>query len=156
MDKIINFLSGKGFRRLLFLISIICILLGGYLFWTYFSYQNYVEIEAKVFRVELTKEGYTKSNGIVVESEYDVFVRYTVNGTKYESKIGGLNGFQEKDRITIHYNPNNPNQLSQPLNISTPIILCVGGVVLFVLLILTRKKKPKVKQQVANMATMSH
>ena len=132
MNKLFNFFRVTNIGKLLIIIGIICIVFGIFFFMGYQNNKNYVEIEGKIFKTKLVHDSYTDSDGNYVEASYDIYVRYTVDGKKYEAVLNNMSGFKEGDSITISYNPKNPEQISQSISIFLPIFLLVSGIGSFI------------------------
>ena len=60
-----------------------------------------------IIRSKQALEDYIDKNGNAIDATYDLYIRYTVDGKKYEAILRKKSGFNEGDRINIFYNPNN-------------------------------------------------
>ena len=124
-------LEDKRVRKLLMLVGIILIVVGSFLFYKYASFGNYKEADGIVYKTELVSDSYTDKKGNVIDDKYNLYVRYTVDGKKYESVIKNMSGFKERELIIVHYNPKNPKELSQQFNIFLIISIIILGIFLF-------------------------
>ena len=94
--------------------------------------KGFVKTEAVVSQMVLYEEAYTDSEENDQPATYRIFVKYTVDGTEYENELGILTGYKIGTKITICYNPSNPNEISQPNNLVLPIAILVAGLASFV------------------------
>lgn len=103
--------------------------------------KNYIEISGVVSKAKLYEEAYTDED-TYHEATYEVYVKYSVDGKEYDSYLGVLSGYQKGDKITISYDPNNPEKIAQKSGIVWPIgILILGiGFVIGGVINLIRKK----------------
>ena len=83
---------------------------------------NYIETEAVVSKTELAQEAYTDEDGNYVDATYKVYVKYTVDGKEYETELG------EGKKLTIYYNPSDPNQITQSKSLILPLIMIIAGI----------------------------
>lgn len=90
---------------------------------------NFIETEATVTKIELASEEHYEGEE-KVEATYTVYVVYTVDGKEYNNDIGDY--FEDKykvgDKVSVHYNPSDPSQISEPTGIWLPIVFLVVGV----------------------------
>ena len=128
MNNIITFLRESRTARFLIPMGIIFIIFSIFLFITDNNNKNYIETTATVSRTELVSEATTDANGNREEAMYKIFVKYTIDGYEYDNELGEM--FEKKvgDKIKIVYNPDNPNEISQPSNIILNICLLVAGI----------------------------
>ena len=119
----------KNIIKLLKFVGFILIVCGCYFLWRYQQNKTFIETEAKIYKAEIINDAYVDKKGNVIDATYNIYFRYTVNGKKYEAVLKKISGFKEGDRITISYNPNNPGQISQQINIFVPISLLILGVI---------------------------
>ena len=142
----------KKIWKLLLFIGLILIICGGIFIWLYQRYKSFTEIEAKIYKTEIVHDAYIDKNGNAIDATYDLYIRYTVDGKKYEAILRKKSGFNEGDRINIFYNPNNPLEISQDINIYIPIGLLILGIILIIIgIYLKRSLRPikvKTKQDV--------
>ena len=89
---------------------------------------NYIETEAVVSKTELAQEAYTDEDGNYVDATYKVYVKYTVDGKEYETELGELSGYKEGKKLTIYYNPSDPNQITQSKSLILPLIMIIAGI----------------------------
>lgn len=151
MNKLFTFFRESQTARMLIPIGLSLIIFGSIMFYINTKNQNYVKTEATVSRIELAQEGYTDTDGNYVETTYKVFVKYVFNDVVYEAELGELSGYKENDKVTIYYNPNSPNEITQTKSLVTPIILVVGGIAALTGGIISGanaiKKQKKLKEQ---------
>ena len=142
----------KKIWKLLVFIGLILIICGGIFIWLYQRYKGFTEIDAKIYKAEIVHDAYIDKNGNAIDATYDLYIRYTVEGKKYEAILRKKSGFNEGDRINIFYNPNNPLEISQDINIYIPIGLLILGIILIIIgIYLKRSLRPikvKTKQDV--------
>ena len=142
----------KKIWKLLLFIGLILIICGGIFIWLYQRYKSFTEIDAKIYKAEIVHDAYIDKNGNAIDATYDLYIRYTVDGKKYEAILRKKSGFNEGDRINIFYNPNNPLEISQDINIYIPIGLLILGIISIIIgIYLKRSLRPikvKTKQDV--------
>lgn len=142
----------KKIWKLLLFIGLILIICGGIFIWLYQRYKSFTEIDAKIYKTEIVHDAYIDKNGNAIDATYDLYIRYTVDGKKYEAILRKKSGFNEGDRINIFYNPNNPLEISQDINIYIPIGLLILGIISIIIgIYLKRSLRPikvKTKQDV--------
>lgn len=94
---------------------------------------NYIEIESIVTKIELLEEAHYDIDNHYIDAKYTVYVKYKVKNIEYIEGIRGLNKHKKGDKIKIYYNPEEPSQITtQEKNILFPIVVIIGGFVLFV------------------------
>ena len=125
MNSIITFIR----QFIIIPIGIVFIICGILLITIDFKNQNYIKIEATVSKTILIEDTHYDENGNQVEAIYKIFVKYTVNGIDYEEEYGDFSGYEEGDKITISYNPEDPSIIVQPAGLLLPIIFIVLGVI---------------------------
>ena len=128
MNKIATFLRESSLARFLIPMGIILIVCGIIFFVITKQNQNYIKTEAIVSSVQLVEEAYTDVDGNHVEATYDVGVKYTVDGTEYDEVLQGITKYNIGDKMTIYYNPENPNQITQSKSLIIPLIMIIGGI----------------------------
>ena len=65
--------------------------------------------------------------GVDEPDDYEVTVKYAVEGTIYEKELDTYkSNFEEGKSITIHYNPENPEEITGLSSGSSIIIMVVG------------------------------
>lgn len=149
---------GKFFResmvaRFLIPAGLVLIIFSVFVFIGVDKTSRYPKIEAEVSSVELYEAShYDEVSDTWTEDTYKVNVKYTVDGTDYDSEYGIFSGnYNVGDKVTICYNPDNPNEIAQPNGILLPIIILAlgvasiaGGVISIVVAV---KKHKKLKEQ---------
>ena len=128
MNNIVMVLRESKVARFLIPMGIIFIIFGIIMFVINNKHKDYIETEAVVSSAELAQEAYTDVDGNYVEATYRVFVKYSVDGKEYNQELGELSGYKKGDKITIAYDPKDPSQISQPIGVIIPTIICVAGV----------------------------
>ncbi|MBQ6671202.1 MAG: DUF3592 domain-containing protein [Firmicutes bacterium] len=88
--------------------------------------RDYKEVSAVVSKAELVREEYTDSDSTHHDAEYDVTVKYTVNGREYESELGVLSNIKAGDNIKVFYNPEDPGEVVQMRNQALIPYICIG------------------------------
>ena len=128
MNKFISFLRESTAARFFIPLGLILIIFAVAMFVINTRNQNYIKIEATVSNVELYQESYTDIDGNHVEATYTVKVKYNVDGKEYEATLDDVFKYNIGDKITIYYNPNNPNEITQTKSLIVPIVLISGGI----------------------------
>ena len=128
MNGLVTFFRESSTARLLIPTGILLIVCGIIFFVANTKNQDYIKTESVVTKVELEEEAHTDVDGNYVEASYTVFVEYTVNGTTYHGELGGLPKYEKGDKLTIYYNPSDPNQITQTKSLLLPILVIIGGV----------------------------
>jgi len=81
----------------------------------------YPKTEAEITRITTTYSG--------EDTEYEVIVKYTVDGKEYERELGSYqSSFREGKKIEIAYNPENPNEILQNSKTSNVLVIVVGSI----------------------------
>ena len=82
---------------------------------------------------------------------HKVYVKYTVNGNEYNEELGELSGYKKNKKITIYYDPQNPNKITQTKSMLFPVAFIVAGIVSLIVGIIsvinTIKRYKKMKEQ---------
>ena len=146
MDKIATFFRESSIAKFLIPLGLMLFIFGIVIFIINTGNKDYVEVESVVSNVVLTQEAYTDVDGTFVEASYDVSVKYTVDGNEYESVLSGLSKYNIGDKMTIYYNPENPNQITQTKSLILPIIMIIAGIIAFVAGIVCGAHAVKVKE----------
>lgn len=113
--------------------SIIAIVLGlvaiGFGVYTqFFQTKGFEQTTATITKIEETWRGY---NDETMEDEYDyeVYVKYSVDGKEYEGKADTYDGsYTEGKEITVYYNPSNPADIHGDSGILGFVLIGVGAV----------------------------
>ena len=129
MNKLFTFFRESQVARMLLPLGLILTIFGIFMFVINMKNQNYVKTTATISKVELVEEAHTDADGNTVAATYKLSVKYTVDGKEYENELGEMpEGHKEGEEITIYYNPENPNEITQTKSLILPIILTVGGI----------------------------
>ena len=128
MNGIATFFRESRTARFFIPLGIILIIVSIFLFISGNNTKDYIKTEATVSRAVLVKEATYDSEGNREEAMYQIYVKYTVDGKEYDTELGEM--FEQKigDKITIVYNPNNPNEISQPTSIIFNLVFLIGGI----------------------------
>ena len=127
MNKIFTFLCESQTARFLIPAGIALAVFGVVMFIINIKNQDYIKVDAVVTKAELVEEAHIDANGDHVDATYDVYVKYTVDDKEYETLLGTLPGYKEEDKLSIYYNPENPNEITQTKSLILPIALVVAG-----------------------------
>ena len=128
MNKIITIIRESAAARFLIPIGITFIVFGVVFFGASKQNQHYQETEARVTSVVLEEEASTDATGNRTEATYLLGLRYTVDGKEYEADLSGMSKHEAGDRITIYYDPADPNQITQTKSLIIPLIIIAGGI----------------------------
>lgn len=128
MNKIATLLRESGLARFLIPTGLMLIIFGVIVFVININNQNYIKTDSYVTKTELQEAEHTDIDGNHVEATYIVYVKYTVDGKDYEATLEGLPKYKEGKRITIYYNPEDPNKITQTKSLILPIAIIAGGV----------------------------
>ena len=112
--------------------GVILIVFGIFTFNSVEHTKNFIRTEAVVSKTELFESGYTDADGNYQPATYTVYVKYTVDGTEYESEYGVFTGYYPGDSVKICYDPNDPSSAYQPNGIILPIALFSGGILFLI------------------------
>ncbi len=132
MKKIMDIVQET--KGLMFLIpaSIMLIIFGIIALVISINNQNYIEVEATITNVSVSQEAYIDTDGNRVDETYKVTVRYMVDERNYNGEIDGVSKYNIGDKMTIYYNPDNPNEITQTKSLILPILFIASGIVLFI------------------------
>lgn len=102
-------MKGNNFDNLIWIIfanlGIIIIIVGVIVKNTIYNYDNKIETTGIITEISYHRD-------IDDNREYDVYVSYTVEGKKYETKLNGYSSnFYEGKEIKIYYDKDNPNKI---------------------------------------------
>ena len=147
MKRFIELMQATTLGRFLIPGGIIILIFGIVTFGNIKDASNYIEVSSVVTKTELTQEAYTE-NGTHHDAEYDVYVKYTVNGREYESELGIFSGVKVGDAMKVYYNPEDPADVVQMRNqaIIPYIALAVGAVLLIAGILSVLKALNKIKR----------
>ena len=151
MNKIATFFRESRTARFLIPLGIILIVFSIIFFISDKNHKNYIEIESTVSRVELVKDVTYDAEGNREEATYKIYVKYIVDGREYNTELGEMYEHKVGDKIKIVYNPDNPEEISQPSTLILNIVFLVGGIASltggFVSIINSVKRHKKLKEQ---------
>lgn len=136
MNKIITIIRESALARFLIPAGIILIVFGVVFFGASKRNQHYKQTSAQVTSVVQEEAASTDANGNRTEATYTLDIRYTVDGKEYENDLSGMSKHEVGDRITIYYDPADPNMITQTKSLIIPLVIiaagigaCVGGIV---------------------------
>ena len=132
MNKIATFFRESNTARALIPIGLILTIFGIVMFFINTKNSNYIKTEATVIKSELREEAHEDSDGNRVEATYEVYFKYTVDGKDYENSLDGLSERKEGDKLTIYYNPDDPEKITQTKSLILPIVLIAAGIAAFI------------------------
>jgi hypothetical protein len=151
MNNLFTFMRESSTARFFIPAGIALIVFGVVVFVINSKNQNYIKIEATVSNVTQTAEAYTDSDGNWVEATYNAEVKYVVADREYTETLDNVSKFDVGDKVTIYYNPNNPQEITQTKSLIVPIIMVglgiaslTGGIISAVNVV---KKHKKMKEQ---------
>ena len=153
MQRVAKFFRDSYLARFLIPVGLILIVVSIFVFIFVDNTKGYVKTEAVVSNMVLVEEEYTDIDGNFHDAVYTVTVKYTVNGTEYENELGDYSNLHVGDKITIAYNPSNPNDICQPSGIILPIILLVAGIastiggIVSIVVVVRKNKKLKLQEE---------
>ena len=153
MNNIATFFRESRIARFLIPLGVILIVFSVFMFIADNHNKDYIEIEATVSRIELTREATTDVDGNYEEAMYNIYVKYTINDFEYDNLLGEMYKQKVGDKIKIVYNPDNPNEISQPGSMILNICILAGGITALVAGIISainaikRRKKMKNKEE---------
>ncbi len=128
MNKLATFLRESATARFFIPLGILLLVFGVIMFVINKGNKDYIKTDAIVSKVELVEESFLDENGNTIEAVYKVFVKYTVDDRVYEEELGELSGYEENEKVTIYYNPQDPSKIVQTKSIILPIGLMVVGI----------------------------
>ena len=128
MNKIITIIRESALARFLIPAGVILIVFGVFFFNASKQNQHYQETEAQVTSVVLEEAASTDASGNRTEATYLLGLTYTVDGKAYETDLSGMSKYEVGDRITIYYDPADPNQITQTKSLIIPLIIIAAGI----------------------------
>lgn len=127
-------------KRILCILLALALIAGGIVFGIFAikrinKGKSFTPVQGVITRIDAQSGGIDENGN--TEYTYYVFVKYTVDGTEYESELGEYqSSYREGDSIEVKYNPDNPSEiqststLSAILTIAMPIVAVLAGAVL--------------------------
>lgn len=128
MNKIITIIRESALARFLIPAGVILIVFGVVFFGASKRNQHYEKTEAQVTSVVLEEAASTDANGNRTEATYLLGIQYTVDGKTYENDLSGMSKSEVGDRITIYYDPADPNMITQTKSLIIPLIIIAAGI----------------------------
>ena len=151
LNKVSKFFRESYWAMALIPVGIILMVVSIFVFNGVDHIKDFVKTEAVVTNTVLQEEEYTDINGNHYDATYTVYVKYTVDETEYENEYGIFSNYHVGDRVTICYNPDDPNEIAQPNGIAVPIIILALGIASFTggiaSIVVAVKKHKKLKEQ---------
>lgn len=128
MNKFANIMRESYIARFFIPAGLILIVAGIIFLISCIKNQNYIKVEAIVTNVDVRQEEVTDNDGTHMEEKYDVSFKYTVDGKEYNNKYDDISKYNIGDKMTIYYNPSNPEEITQTKSVIIPIIMIVAGI----------------------------
>ena len=126
MNKLFTFARETSLGRVLIPIGLILTVFGFISLHITRNTGGYIQTDAVVTRTELLPAEQNNEE----KDQYDVYVKYTVEGKEYETYFGVLSGYKEGDTVQISYNPDDPEKITQPgNNIFTSLAFIAAGII---------------------------
>ena len=129
MNNAAAFMRESSTVRIFIPIGMILFIFGFITFITSSKNLNYIKVNSIVSNVEIDEPEHTDEQGNLIESTYLTIVKYSVKNVEYERSIRGISKHKIGDKLTIYYNPDNPNQITQTKGLLIPLIIMLGGIV---------------------------
>ncbi len=128
MNKIFTFMRESSIARFFIPLGVILIIFGVIIFVINMKNKNYLKIEATILDTKVLEEAYTDTDGNHVDETYSVTIEYTVDGKKYQQTLDNVSKYNIGDKMTIYYNPQDPNQITQSKTLIIPIVMIIAGI----------------------------
>ena len=128
MNKIITIIRESALARFLIPAGILLIVFGVVFFGASKQNQHYKQTEAQVASVELETAASTDATENHTEATYLLGLKYTVDGREYEADLSGMSKYEVGDRITIYYDPADPNMITQTKSLVIPLVIIAAGI----------------------------
>lgn len=128
MNKIITIIRESALARFLIPAGIILIVFGVVFFGASKRNQHYKETEVQVTNVMLEEAASTDATGNRTEATYLLGLKYTVDGQEYKNDLSGMSKYEVGDRITIYYDPADPNMITQTKSLIIPLVIIAAGI----------------------------
>lgn len=129
LNKAIRFIKNISSAGFFIPFGIIMIVFGVILF----SLKTDKYLETKGTIISVTESLMTSTDDEPQQQEYDIGVKYTVDGKEYNGEFSNLTGkYKVGDEIKVFYNPDKPENIanSKMGAVFAPIIICVGVILL--------------------------
>ncbi len=89
--------------------------------------KNFPEVKALVTDIDTTVTYDADNNST---EEYTIYVKYTVDGKEYNEVLnGGSGNIKEGDEITVRYNPEKPDYVTDVTTKTATLFIIIGAVV---------------------------
>ena len=128
MNKMFTFMRESSIARFFIPLGVILIIFGVIIFVINMKNKNYLKIEATILDTKVLEEAYTDTDGNHVDETYSVTIEYTVDGKKYQQTLDNVSKYNIGDKMTIYYNPQDPNQITQSKTLIIPIVMIIAGI----------------------------
>jgi len=150
MNRFAKFMRDYSLARFLIPLGVVLIAFGAVMFGIIAKQIGYKKVDSTISRIELYEEEHTEDD-THYDTTYTTYVKYTVDGKEYEAELGQYAGVKVGDKKTIIYNPKNPTEISEKVNIIVPIAIIAAGAVSLIGAIIsimrTRKKNKALRKQ---------
>ena len=128
MNKFATFMRESNVARFFIPAGLFLIVVGIIVLIISIKTQNYIKIEAIVTNVNVRQEEVSDNDGTHMEDVYDVSFKYTVDGKEYNNSFDGVSKHIVGDKMTIYYNPSNPQEITGSKSIIIPIAMIIAGI----------------------------
>ena len=128
MNKMFTFMRESSIARFFIPLGVILIIFGVIIFVINMKNKNYLKIEATILDTKVLEEAYTDADGNHVDETYSATIEYTVDGKKYQQTLDNVSKYNVGDKMTIYYNPQDPNQITQSKTLIIPIVMIIAGI----------------------------
>ncbi|MBR0426222.1 MAG: DUF3592 domain-containing protein [Clostridia bacterium] len=137
-------ISLKGIRLRYFALAIAIIAIIAGVYFTFIQSNGFEKTTAEIVSIVELPKDFEED-----QTEYDVTIKYAVNGTEYTEKLGSYSPtYQVGKTINVLYNPSNPAEVHNSLGFG--IYVLIAGIVIFVVvlasIIIGRIKLKKLKE----------
>ena len=106
---------------------------GAGVYFRFFRDRGYAKTEAVIEKIEQIYAGEDEDGRS--KYDYEVYVRYTVDGREYHEKIADYeSGFKEGKTITLLYNENDPLDVHTESKTAGTVMMIAGPVVTLIIL----------------------
>lgn len=95
----------------------------------FFQTKGFKQTDATITRIDKNWRAYNNET-MEDEYDYDVYVKYTVDGKEYEGKADTYDeSYAEGKEITVFYNPSNPAEIHGDSGIVSYFLMGIGAIV---------------------------
>ena len=132
MNKFATFMRETGPARFFIPLGIILLAFGIIILIININNSDYIQVDSFVTKTEVYEPEHIDTDGNHIDATYTVYVKYTVDGKEYNAELDGLTNYNEGEKITIYYNPEDPSQITQSISMILPIAIIIGGLIALV------------------------